>query len=242
MTFRARLVLMTTGAVLVVVLIGAVATYVVAYESLVGSVDVTLEQNAQSLLAGNAIGQLPKIGNTCGRATGYCSQMVWADGKVNPGDPQFLAIPPQVAQLAGSNVAGNKLLYTTKVGGISVREIVYSLAGPYQYSNGTLPIKKLTMPYGGALQLTEPLTGVNEGLHNLVVALWIIILIGVGLAVLLGLGIGRAVLAPLDDLTGTVEELARTTDVTRRLDPGGPDELGRLVTREPAPVGARCLP
>jgi len=72
------------------------------------------------------------------------------------------------------------------------------------------------------------LTGVNDGLRHLVVALWIIILIGVGLAVLLGLGIGRAVIGPLDRLTGTVEELARTTDVSRRLDPGGPDELGRL--------------
>ena len=39
---------------------------------------------------------------------------------------------------------------------------------------------------------------------------------------------GRTVLRPLDELTGSVEDLARTTDVSRRLDPGGPDELGRL--------------
>ncbi len=39
---------------------------------------------------------------------------------------------------------------------------------------------------------------------------------------------GRTVLRPLDDLTGSIEDLARTTDVARRLDPGGPDELGRL--------------
>jgi two-component system sensor histidine kinase MprB len=32
----------------------------------------------------------------------------------------------------------------------------------------------------------------------------------------------------LNSLTRTVEELAETTDVSRRLDPGGPDELGRL--------------
>jgi two-component system, OmpR family, sensor histidine kinase MprB len=227
MTFRARLVVMTTGAVLVVVLIGAVATYVVAYESLVGSVDVTLEQSAQSLIAGNANGNLPRIENTCGRATGYCSQMVWANGQVHPGDPMVLPITPAVAELAGSQDTGSQLLFTTKVDGISVREIAYPLAGPYHYSNVTNP-RPLTMPFGGVLQLTVPLTGVNQGLHNLVVALWIIILVGVGLAVLLGLGIGRAVLAPLNDLTGTVEELARTTDVTRRLDPGGLDELGRL--------------
>ena len=35
-------------------------------------------------------------------------------------------------------------------------------------------------------------------------------------------------LRPLDQLTDSVEELARTTDVSQRLDPGGPDELGRL--------------
>ena len=48
------------------------------------------------------------------------------------------------------------------------------------------------------------------------------------MAVLLGLGVGRTVLRPLNSLTRTVEELAETTDVSRRLDPGGPDELGRL--------------
>ena len=228
MTFRARLVLVATGAVLVVVILGAVATYVVAYDSLVGSVDVTLEQNAHSLFAGNAVGELPVIENTCGRAAGYCSQMVWADGQVNPGDKQPLAIPHAVARAAGSQGTGGELLFTTKVGGIAVREIVFPFAGAYHYSNRPAPLNPLTMQFGGALQLTAPLTGVNEGLHHLVVALWIIILTGVGLAVLLGLGVGRAVLAPLDDLTGTVEELARTTDVSRRLDPGGPDELGRL--------------
>jgi len=227
MTFRARLVLVATGAVLVVVLLGAVATYVVAYDSLVGSVDVTLEQDARNLIAGNAIGVLPTIENTCGRATGYCSQMVWANGKVHPGDPTVLPITHAVAELAGSQDTGSQLLFTTKVDGISVRQIAFPLAGPYPYKI-CATCRALTMPFGGVLQVTVPLTGVDEGLRHLFVALWIIILIGVGLAVLLGLGVGRAVLAPLNDLTGTVEELARTTDVSRRLDPGGPDELGRL--------------
>ena len=35
-------------------------------------------------------------------------------------------------------------------------------------------------------------------------------------------------LVPLDDLSESVEDLAETTDVTRRLTPGRPDELGRL--------------
>jgi two-component system sensor histidine kinase MprB len=227
-TFRSRLVLVATGAVLVVVLLGSVATYVVAYNSLVGSLDTTLEQDAHSLIAGNAVGNLPKIANTCGRATGYCTQVVWADGRVNPGDPQVLPITPATAALAGSLGAGQPLLFTTHVDGISVREFVYPLDSNYPYSNGTLPIRQLVMPYGGALQVTEPLTGVHDGLHHLAVALWLIIIVGVGAAVLLGLGVGRAVLRPLDELTDSVEELARSTDVSQQLDPGGPDELGRL--------------
>ncbi len=228
MTFRTRLVLVATGAVLVVVLLASVATYIVAYHSLVGSLDVTLEQDARNLVAGNATGELPTIENSCGRAGGYCSQIVWADGKVNEGDPQVLPITPQITELAGSLGNGSEQLFTTHADGISVREIVYPFAGPYYYSNGSRPVTPLTMPYGGALQLTAPLTGVHDGLHHLAVALWLIILIGVGFAVLLGLGVGRAVLRPLDDLTDSVEELARTTDVSQRLDPGGPDELGRL--------------
>jgi len=78
------------------------------------------------------------------------------------------------------------------------------------------------------MQLSTSLTGVNLELRHLALALWLIVFIGVGLAVLLGLAVGRTVLSPLNSLTGTVEELAETTDVSRRLDPGGPDELGRL--------------
>jgi two-component system, OmpR family, sensor histidine kinase MprB len=223
MTFRARLVLVATGAVLAVVLLGAIATYVVAYESLVGSLDVTLEQTAHTYAAVSASGEVPVIPNACGRAAGNCLQMVSATGGTI--DPPVLPIPPQVTALAGSQGAGQDLLFSTKVGNISVREIVHPVGPNFRYSNGTSTI---SLPFGGALQVTAPLTGVNEGLHHLVVALWIIILLGVALAVLLGLGVGRAVLAPLNELTGTVEELARTTDVSRRLDPGGLDELGRL--------------
>ncbi len=225
MTFRTRLVLVATAAVLVVVLVASVATYIVAYNSLVGSIDVTLQQDARTLISGNQIGVLPKIQNTCGRAAGYCTQMVWVGGHVYPGDPQVLPVTPEVAQAASSLGNAPELLFTTKVGGISVREIALPLAGPYHYTNGT---SALTMDYGGALQLTAPLTGVKQGLHRLAVALWLIILAGVGLAVALGLAVGRTVLRPLDELTGTIEDLARTTDMSQRLDPGGPDELGRL--------------
>jgi two-component system sensor histidine kinase MprB len=40
--------------------------------------------------------------------------------------------------------------------------------------------------------------------------------------------VARTALVPLNALTDTVEDLAETTDVSRRLSPGAPDELGRL--------------
>jgi len=170
-TFRTRLVLVATAAVLVVVVIGSVATYVVAYDSLVGSLDVTLQQDARNLVSGNQNGNLPVIENTCGRAVGYCTQMVWADGQVHTGDTQVLPISPAVAQAAGSLGTGAQLQFSTHVGGIAVREIVYPLGGPYPYSNTSQPLQRLVMPLGGALQVTAPLTGVQEGLHRLAVAL-----------------------------------------------------------------------
>ena len=48
------------------------------------------------------------------------------------------------------------------------------------------------------------------------------------MSVLLGWMVARATLGPLNDLTGVIEDVAETTDVSTRLDPRGVDELGRL--------------
>ena len=90
MTFRARLVLTATAAVLVVVILGSLATYVVAYNSLVGSIDVTLSQTAHALITVN------NMGNTCTTVAGQCSQVVLPGGATNPGDPVVLSIPDVV--------------------------------------------------------------------------------------------------------------------------------------------------
>ncbi|HLH27298.1 MAG TPA: HAMP domain-containing sensor histidine kinase, partial [Acidimicrobiales bacterium] len=59
-------------------------------------------------------------------------------------------------------------------------------------------------------------------------ALWVVIVVGAALAAGLGFAVGRTLFRPLNSLTDTVEDLAETTDVSQRLDPGGHDELGRL--------------
>jgi two-component system sensor histidine kinase MprB len=223
-TFRGRLVLAATAAVMVVVVLGSVATYLVAYNSLVGSIDVTLHAEAQPALDAVSAQTVASIDNLC-PTPGSCSQVVYANGTTNADDPQVLPVSGAARSAAASQGRAPDIFFSTTVNGIDVRELVVSLPPGYVYrgNNGTWQLAN-----GGALQVTAPLTGVNEELRHLALALWLIVLVGITVAVLLGLGVGRTVLRPLNSLTRTVEELAETTDVSRRLDPGGPDELGRL--------------
>ncbi len=223
MTFRGRLVLTATAAVLVVVVLGSIATYLVAYNSLVGSVDVTLNAEAQSFINS----QTPQpIYNVCGATAGQCIQLVLPVGTVNEADGvAVLPITAAVRTVASSQGNAPNVYFSTMVGDLAVREVVAALPPQFQY-RGVENYERL--PEGGALQITAPLTGVNEELHRLALALWLIVIIGVTVAVLLGLAVGRTVLRPLNSLTLSIEQLAETTDVSQRLDPGGPDELGRL--------------
>ncbi len=223
MTFRGRLVLATTAAVLVVVIIGSIATYLVAYNSLIGSADANLAGVAQPVLTDQTNVQIHNVCNY----PGACTQVVYnIDGGVtNPDDPQVLPVSPQASRSAASQAKAPNLYFSTTVNGIEIRELVVALPPGYSYRGNN---NYWQLDTGGALQVTTPLTGVNQELRHLAFALWIIVIGGVAIAVVLGLAVGRTALRPLNSLTETVEELAETTDMSKRLDPGGPDELGRL--------------
>jgi two-component system sensor histidine kinase MprB len=222
MTFRGRLVLATTAAVLVVVVMASVATYLVAYNSLVGSADANLAGVIPTNIAAQS-GQV-RILNTCS-SPGVCSQVVYDGGTTNPEDPTVLPISPEAARSAASKGLAPDIYFSTTSGGIDLRELVVALPPGFVYrgNNGNWQLNT-----GGALQVTTPLTGVNQELRHLALALWVIVIGGVAIAILLGLAVGRTALRPLNSLTDTVEELAETTDMSKRLDPGGLDELGRL--------------
>jgi two-component system sensor histidine kinase MprB len=144
---------------------------------------------------------------------------------ITPDENPVLPITPAVRATAASQGRRPNVYFSTTVNGIAVREIAAAIPPNFEFNDGT---RYVELPNGGALQLTAPLTGVNEELRHLALALWLIVLAGITVAVLLGLGVGRTVLGPLNSLTSTIENLAETTDMSKRLDPGGPDELGRL--------------
>jgi len=109
---------------------------------------------------------------------------------------------------------------TVTVDGNQMREFVEHLPAGTTVQSGILV-------EGGALQIAT-LLNVNSQLEKLALLLGAVAFVGVLLAVVLGWLVARTALVPLNDLTATVEDLAETTDVSRRLSPGGPDELGRL--------------
>ena len=109
---------------------------------------------------------------------------------------------------------------TVDVDGNEMREFVEHLPV-------NTPVQSGTLVDGGALQIATLLNAGSE-LKKLALFLGAVAVSGVVLAVVLGYLVARTALVPLNSLTDTVEDLAETTDVSRRLSPGGPDELGRL--------------
>ena len=206
MKFRTRLVLATTVAVIVAVLAASAAAFIVARNTLLEAADNSLTTAAEKIVAGQEIGATTA---TLGQVIDPSGAVVAGGGLPVTGDVRLVAV----------NLAPS-FFTTVTVDGNQMRELVEHLPAGTSVNGGTLV-------NGGALQIATLFNG-NSELKTLALLLGVVALIGVLLAVALGWLVARTALVPLNSLTDTVEDLAETTDVSRRLSPGGPDELGRL--------------
>jgi two-component system sensor histidine kinase MprB len=84
-------------------------------------------------------------------------------------------------------------------------------------------------PNGSVLQVARPLTEVDATLATLRLGLGAIVLLGVGAALVLGFAATRTAVKPVTALTHAAEHVARTRDLTRRIEREGDDELSRLA-------------
>jgi two-component system, OmpR family, sensor histidine kinase MprB len=205
-TFRTRLVLATTVAVVAAVLVASTASFLAARNSLLGAADNSLTAAAKKITAGQQISA----------TTATLGQVIDSAGAVVSGGA--LPVTPQV-RLVAAGLAPS-FFTTVSVGGDQLREFIEPLPAGTAVETGILR-------EGGALQIAT-LLNVGSVLDRLGIVLGAVALTGVLLAVVLGWLVAQTALVPLNALTDTVEDLAETTDVTRRLSPGGPDELGRL--------------
>jgi len=205
-TFRTRLVLATTVAAVVAVLAASLGSFLVARHTLLNAADSSLTTAAQKVVAGQEIGS----------TTATLGQVIDTTGAVVSGGG--LPVTGQV-RLVAVNLAP-AFFTTVIVDGNEMREYVEHLPAGTTVQSGILES-------GGALQIAT-LLNVDSELKKLAALLGAVAFVGVLLAIALGWLVARTALVPLNSLTDTVEDLAETTDVTRRLSPGRPDELGRL--------------
>jgi two-component system sensor histidine kinase MprB len=84
-------------------------------------------------------------------------------------------------------------------------------------------------PGGGVLQVARPLDEVDATLATLRLGLGAIVLLGVAAALGLGFAATRTAVKPVAALTDAAEHVARTRDLTRRIEREGDDELSRLA-------------
>jgi two-component system, OmpR family, sensor histidine kinase MprB len=226
MSYRTRLTLAVALAVAIAVAATSAITYVLVRNELRDQVDDALRERVSSVrlrvVTDRVTGepQLALPPDPFGGAAGI-TQLVTAGGDVIRSPDATVELP--VSERARLTAAGDAAPFfaDADVSGTHLR--VY-----------TLPVDEP----GLALQIARPLEEVDAVLGRIKTLLFLIAATGIALAAGLGLVVAKAVLAPVQRLTRTAEEVSETRDLSRRIDASGTDELSRLAATFNTMLGA----
>jgi two-component system, OmpR family, sensor histidine kinase MprB len=234
MSLRRRLALLSALAVALAVLLASALVYALVRDRLIGDIDEDLNRQADRVAARFA---------SLGGGPGLSEAGVPAAPPGEVGAQEFgLALPPPDP---GGPVALGQLIRTdghvVGVPGSPIR-IPVSAADRELAAAGGEPrvedaeagdttLRVLTQPLadGTALQVARSLEDTEDTLGNLLVILFVVSAGGIALAAALGPVVARTALAPAAEVSDAAEEVARTHDLTHRIEVRGDDELGRLA-------------
>jgi two-component system, OmpR family, sensor histidine kinase MprB len=225
MSFRTRLTLAAAAAVAVAIVIASAVTYALVRNELRGQVDQTLRERAATLrigVGGPPGAEVLRLPPEPFGGAAVVAQIVSADGQVISAPDATAEIPVTTKTLEAARG--------------EIKEPFYEDA----HASGT-HLRVLNLPAGERgfmLQVGRSLEEVDQALGTIRRWLLAIALVGIGLAAALGLVVARAVLAPVQRLTRTAEEVSETRDLSRRIDASGTDELSRLAATFNAMLGA----
>ncbi len=213
MTFRARLTLAAAAAVAVAVLLSSGVAFLVLRHDLVHSVDETLRSRVDTvarLARGGDMAEGAEGRDEMARAGGL-AQIVSSDGSASGLGGGAASFPvSRVARTVAATQRGSSLS--------TVRS-----------ANEHLRVLTVPLDNGTALQVARSLEEVDRNLRRLAVIFGLVAIGGVTLAAGLGWVVTRTALVPLDRLTDAVEDVGETADLSRRVEDGRRDELGRLT-------------
>jgi two-component system sensor histidine kinase MprB len=234
MSFRRRLALAGTGAVAIAILLALGTAFLVMRSELRGQVDASLQQvagqrGADVLFTQKVVGpevgseQITKKGVVAGvlrqrlaeadkglQARGRYVQIVTGDSVIAPagGPPQLQ--PDQRARELADTGEGSYFEDAT-LHGVHARVFTRALAP------------------GVVIQAIQSVEDQDHAINRLALILSLVGLGGVGLAGGLGLVVTRTATRPVRELSETAEHVARTRDLSRRIEARGGDELSRLA-------------
>ncbi len=258
MSFRRRITLVSAAAVAVAVMLASLLTYVLTSNQLHSQVDTQLSnrgREAGRLVRflgpnGRPVGtarERAELRIAAGEGLEPASsaskpirKSSTSTGRTTPGN-LFGRLPPNPDQVRGYQQvvdAGGKVLLRSAPGvSIPVNSQTRSLAvsgGRSFYRDvhvAGIHMRVLAEPFGSgrAVQLALPLTEVDSLLSRLRLILVLLDIGGVALAALLGRLVAGAAVQPLRRLTEAAEHVAVTRDLSRRIEPVGEDEIGRLA-------------
>ena len=144
-----------------------------------------------------------------GEVGGY-AQVVGADGGVGV-PPGQVPLPVTDADREVAARPGTEVLRDADVNGTPVRMLTSHLIRGY------------------AVQVALPRATVEAQLRRLAAAFAVVAAFGMALAAALSILVARRALAPVSGLTDAAERIARTRDLTLRIEDDRHDELGRLA-------------
>ncbi|MBA2385214.1 MAG: HAMP domain-containing protein [Actinobacteria bacterium] len=218
MSFRARLTLAAATAVAVAVALASGVVYLLVRDELRNEVDEGLRSRAATIAEIRLPLELSETGQffldipppPLGGAGGYLQLVDEAGRTARPRGAEIeLPVSERVRLVAAGR--GEPFLSDARVADVHVRVLTLQLGE------------------GVALQLSRPLTEVDDALARVRKLLFLIGLAGIGLAAGLGLAVTRTALAPVRRLTEATEHVSETRDLERRIPSDGRDELSRLA-------------
>lgn len=217
---RSRLALLVATAVAVAVAASAGACWFLVRDTLYDSLDDTLRQNRVN---GDLVAEMAR--------QGQCKASGPTVTYPNPG-AQVLKLSIQVVDPQGQRcvIGGEPLTVTGADTDVAAGRSRESDAHDATTADGT-DYRVITYPlehYKGAVTVGRPLGEVHATLTNLTLLLALVAGVGVVGAGAAGLWVARTGLRPVDELTGAVEHVARTEDLTVRIPADGDDEIARL--------------
>jgi two-component system sensor histidine kinase MprB len=217
MSFRLRVTMLATAAVAIAVVAASGVVYVVVRHQLRGEVDRSLVTRARDFAQrpGPDIGFIQLGPRATLAGSPALLQVIRSDGQGAVFDLPGLKKAEEIAANGG-----DAFFSDGHVQGVHIRVYSAQLADDL------------------AVQVFRPLDEVDHSLHRVRLYLLFIGLGGIGIASGLGLLVGHATLRPVGDLTAVAEEVAETRDLSRRIQTGSRDELGRLAATFNAMLGA----